>query len=60
MHAVNFPGDSVLIWAWDEAQKAPAPRQVSKGEAEAFFGLRLAREALQLDPTEPCRAGRSS
>ena len=51
VHAVNFPGDSVLIWAWDEARNAPAPRQVSRSEAEAFFGLRLAREALQLDPT---------
>ena len=51
VHAVNFPGDSVLIWAWDEAGNAPAPRQVSRSEAEAFFGLRLARQALQLDPT---------
>ncbi len=51
VHAVNFPGDSVLIWAWDEARNAPVTRQVTKSEAEASFGLRLAREALQLDPT---------
>ena len=52
LHKVGFPGDSVIVWEWDEAAKVPASRQVSKSEAEAIFGLKLAREALQLDPTD--------
>lgn len=51
VHAVQFPGDSVLIWEWDPNQKVPVPRQVSRSEAEAFFGQRLAHDALELDPT---------
>ncbi|HZW29268.1 MAG TPA: HEAT repeat domain-containing protein, partial [Isosphaeraceae bacterium] len=50
IHTVHFPSDPVVIWAWDDSRKAPAPQLVSKSEAEAFFGLRLAREALKLEP----------
>ena len=51
LHALRFPGDSVLIWVWDEVQQAPAPREVSRADAEAYFGLKYAREALALDPS---------
>ncbi|MBV8229092.1 MAG: HEAT repeat domain-containing protein, partial [Planctomycetaceae bacterium] len=52
LHEVQFPGDPVVLWIWDEARKQPVPVQVSRSEAEAYFGLRLAREALQLDPSD--------
>ncbi|HMB04454.1 MAG TPA: HEAT repeat domain-containing protein [Isosphaeraceae bacterium] len=52
LHRIQFPGDSVIVWDWDETARAPAPRQVSKGEAEAIFGLKYAREALRLDPAD--------
>ncbi len=52
LHRIQFPGDSVIVWDWDETVKAPAPRQVSKSEAEAIFGLKYAREALRLDPAD--------
>lgn len=51
-HAFLFPGDSALIWEWDADQKIPVPRQVSRSDAEAYFGQRLAREALKLDPAD--------
>jgi CheY-like chemotaxis protein len=51
-HAVRFPGDEVVVWSWDDARKVPAPRQVSRGEAEGIFGLRLASEALRIDPAD--------
>src|SRR5262249_18143432 len=52
LHAVEFPGDSVLIWTWNKDRGVPKPRQVSRSEAEAYFGLRLARKALELDPSD--------
>jgi HEAT repeat protein len=50
MHQVQFPADSVVIWSWEAG--GPTPSTVSKSEAEAIFGLRFAREALNLDPTD--------
>ncbi len=50
-HQVEFPDDRVVVWSWDKERKAPAPQEVSRSEAEAIAGLRLAREALRLDPT---------
>jgi CheY-like chemotaxis protein len=52
LHLVRFPGDRVVVWQWDEAEKLPVPREVSRSEAEAFFGQRLAHEALRLDPAD--------
>lgn len=49
-HQVEFPGDRVVVWSWDKERKAPAPREVSRTEAETIAGLRLAREAMRLDP----------
>ena len=37
-HQVEFPGDPVIVWAWDKDRKAPAPRQMKRGEAEGFWG----------------------
>jgi hypothetical protein len=51
-HQVEFPGDSVLIWTWDNNRKAPVPRQVSRSDAEGLLGSRLARQALRLDPRD--------
>ncbi|HEV3167608.1 MAG TPA: HEAT repeat domain-containing protein [Isosphaeraceae bacterium] len=49
-HAVNFPGDQVELWVWDQG---PTPKVVSRSEAEGILGLRFAREALTLDPADP-------
>jgi hypothetical protein len=46
----EFPEETVVVWAWDPAKNAPAPREVSAVEAKTFLGLRLAREALRLEP----------
>jgi len=51
-HAIKFPGDSVTIWDWDANAETPAPRTISKSEAEAYFGNKLARAALAVDPTD--------
>lgn len=51
LHAVEFPGDLVRVWSWSEARKLPEAHEVTKSEAEAYFGLRLARQALRLDPS---------
>lgn len=51
LHGVRFPSDPLLIWEWDRAGNVPAPRAVTQSEAEATLGNRLAREALELDPT---------
>ncbi len=48
----EFPEESVVVWAWDAARNAPAPREVSPDEARTILGLRFAREALRLDPKD--------
>ncbi len=50
-HAIKFPGDSLTIWDLDGSQ-IPTPRIVTKSEAEAFFGNKLARAALASDPAD--------
>ncbi len=50
-HGVEFPGDNVEIWTWEPASGLTA-RTVSRGEAEGYFGLKFARQALALDPTD--------
>ena len=51
-HLVEFAEDPIVVWAWNNNQKAPLPRTVSRTEAEATLGLRLASEALQLAPND--------
>jgi len=56
-HAIKFPGDTVVLWFWDEAKQAPVPRTVSRSEAEGILGQKLARAALAVDPADrPARA----
>jgi HEAT repeat protein len=50
-HQVEFPDDVVSVWAWDNDRKTPVAQQVPRTEAEAILGLRLAKQALQLDPS---------
>ena len=38
------------IWLWDGRNLADEPEYCPKRKAEYFFGLRYAREALELDP----------
>ncbi len=47
-HQVRFPADTVELWVWQG--DAPAPVTVSRSQAEEQLGLRLAREALTLEP----------
>jgi hypothetical protein len=49
-HQVEFSEDPVVVWSWDNGKKAPVPREVARTDAEAFYGLRFARQALGLDP----------
>lgn len=51
-HAIRFPGDPVVVWQWDPAASAPAPRTLPRGEAEGLLGLKFARAALAADPTD--------
>jgi HEAT repeat protein len=51
-HAIRFPTDPVVLWLWNPADKVPAPVQLSVRDAEGFLGLRAAREALEIDPTD--------
>jgi len=49
-HQVDLPGETVLVWVWDEAKRAPVPVQADASDVDAIFGLKLARQALSLDP----------
>jgi hypothetical protein len=51
-HQVELPGDPITVWEWDKAAGAPAPRELPRARAEAFYGLRLARKALELSPND--------
>ena len=46
----QMPVDLVVIWTWDHNRKALAARKVPRTEAEGILGLRLAQQALRLDP----------
>ncbi len=51
-HAIQFPGDAVVLWIWDEAAKVPVATTLARTDAEAALGLKLARAALAIDPTD--------
>ncbi len=51
-HAIKFPGDPVVVWLWDPSAQTPVPKTVSRTEAEGYFGLKFARAALAIDPTD--------
>jgi DNA-binding response OmpR family regulator len=48
-HRVRFPTKVVRIWPWDGKQLATKPVELTPTQAEEFFGLRFARQALDLD-----------
>ena len=49
---VKFPmGKAIRVWPWDGAKLAVKPVELTPRQAEEFYGLRYAREALELDPT---------
>ena len=51
-HQVKFlPGRPVRLWPWDGQRIATKPVELTPSQAEEFFGLRYAREALDLDAT---------
>jgi HEAT repeat protein len=50
-HQIGFPSDTVELWTC-ENRDAPVPITLSTSDAEARLGLRLAREALALEPTD--------
>ncbi len=50
-HKVKFPqGKTVRVWPWDGAKLATKPVELTVRQAEEYYGLRAAREALDLDP----------
>lgn len=51
-HKVRFlAGKAIRIWPWDGQKLATQPVSLTPGQAEEFFGVRHAREAIDLDPT---------
>lgn len=51
-HKVKYPeGKTLRLWPWDGNKLALKPVELTPRQAEEFFGLRYAREALDLDPT---------
>ena len=51
-HQVELPGDPVVVWEWNKEQNTVVPRELPRTEAEAFLGLRFAKEALRLSPDD--------
>ena len=50
-HKAKIADGGKVLWRWD-GQKLPLqPEFLERRQAEEFFGLRYAREALELDPT---------
>ena len=50
-HKVPFPASKpVRVWPWDGNKLATKPVELNARQAEEFFGLRHAREALDLEP----------
>lgn len=50
-HQVKVPEiGSATIWRWDGATKQLVSQALPKGQAEEYYGLRFAGQALDLDP----------
>lgn len=49
-HQVEFPGDPVAVWVWNKEQNAPVSQSMRRADAESYFGLMLADQAIKLDP----------
>lgn len=48
----TLPDETAVLWSWDDARKVPVPREVTPQEVRTELGLRLARQALRLDPND--------
>lgn len=51
-HQVGFPSGSVEVWDWNNTTHNVTPEVLPAAEAESLLGLRMAREALAIDPTD--------
>jgi HEAT repeat protein len=49
-HQVELGDEPVVVWTWDKERKLPVSQNLTRSQAETFAGLRLAKEALRLDP----------
>lgn len=49
-HEFEPPTETVLIWRWDDAKREPVPVAAKASDIDAIFGVKLARQALQLEP----------
>ncbi len=51
-HQVRFPDpEAVIVWRWDGKQLVPL--KLTSSQAEEYYGLRFARQALDIDPSYP-------
>lgn len=50
-HVYSFPGNRVVVWTWRKGE-GPSPSVVDGKEAEAILGLKAARRALALEPSD--------
>jgi HEAT repeat protein len=53
----KLPSEPATAWDWDDAAKAPAPRETTLAEAESTSGIKLAREALAIAPADRTAQG---
>ena len=56
-HHFELPSEAVLVWKWDDQRKAPAPTKAVLTDVEEYFGIKLAQQALKLDPEQSRGAG---
>ncbi len=49
-HRFELPSDAVLVWKWDDQRQGPAPTKAVLTDVEEYFGIKLAEQALKLDP----------
>jgi HEAT repeat protein len=60
-HQVDLSDGPNTVWTWDKDKNIPTPRELPRTEAETLIALRLADEALRLDPTSvPAKVARVS
>lgn len=53
LHQVRFPANPAVLWVWDPASDLPRAESYRPFDAEGILGLRVAREALALAPSDP-------
>lgn len=48
----KLPNAPETAWTWDDAAKAPSPRATTRVDVASISGLKLAREAVKIDPSD--------